>query len=510
MNEALDKSALPAECHGCGRTDFDTVRIFAGGRFCATCYAREFKHRACTSCLGPVRLHLSRPTGQCERCIRAERDCLRCGRPCPRAALIIAGKAVCPSCRPHFVVPAATRATPDNYANCTCCRKPRAVAGHREDGRPLCAACAQSDRTVEVAAQESAYWLGRVVCQTPLAVAALTEESIQRLFEEFIEDATLRSGPKKVALKLPFYTRAFVTISGRCTDADALAMRPLTELFPAERLRRWRSITDFLARRQLGGATPEQRVASVEQQRCSDIVGRAPEFAIRKLNEYSEALATAVPGGKVALPTTRRLNLRAASALLCHCGAALPTQVQLEQFVAKHRGHRNALARFVKHLGTQGHPLTLPSVVRRRKAACTSIEFEEQLGRLLSVSCSPDASVGAQRSSLAAALSALTALPLRHVVALKRDRFRIHDGQWTLEVDGEPAQLPPALHEPVTRLVGDSYGGDFAFPGVIAGQPLSVSAVAYHLKNAGISILKLRMAGRAQLKKSSALGRKSQ
>lgn len=169
-------------CDCCGRLLVKAHRIYKGTEYCQACYEQQFARGICPTCQAGVRYHVAEDqVPECQKCTLEKRECGRCHRPTPRAALIhtvqrpdslglnegpVQSIAVCASCVPYFRDPepcgiceklssrlsgaahlqAGLRACPicirkDTHATCSRCRKHRRVASIDGD-RVLCKACA--------------------------------------------------------------------------------------------------------------------------------------------------------------------------------------------------------------------------------------------------------------------------------------------------------------------------------------------------------------------------------
>ena len=107
----------------------------------------------------------------CKTCKTQDRTCLRCGKPLPRASLLVEGGAVCWPCSKHYREPEVCEQcgqmeltltgiqTSDGrrrvcgkcwrrhqgFATCAVCRKSRRPAGTTAEGRPICKTCLQAN-----------------------------------------------------------------------------------------------------------------------------------------------------------------------------------------------------------------------------------------------------------------------------------------------------------------------------------------------------------------------------
>ena len=156
-------------CDGCGRLIVKAHRQHHDDDYCSICYPRLFLRCPCRVCGELARFHQNAPYVErvCGTCERAQRKCLRCDKPLPRAAKRVAGGFVCAACVIYFaekkpcsqcgrLSPRLSRAPGfgvnepicDRCRNrlthrtCSVCHRYRPSAGEFPDGRPYCAACA--------------------------------------------------------------------------------------------------------------------------------------------------------------------------------------------------------------------------------------------------------------------------------------------------------------------------------------------------------------------------------
>lgn len=155
-------------CDECGQTITKATRVYKGSDYCATCYARCFRHVPCSLCGASVRVHTgSAEPPVCRKCSQATRTCSRCGKPVPgKAGRVIEDQVICAACAPYF-----SRQEPcercgrlsmwlsrapslgieervcdscrnrASHRTCSVCGKYRKVAGRDVDGKALCKAC---------------------------------------------------------------------------------------------------------------------------------------------------------------------------------------------------------------------------------------------------------------------------------------------------------------------------------------------------------------------------------
>ena len=84
-------------CDFCTRTDVRIKRQYRGLRYCATCYAREFKPRVCPGCGDTARLPVDHAGAVCRACERRAL-CMHCGKVDERRGRTTAEGRLCNAC----------------------------------------------------------------------------------------------------------------------------------------------------------------------------------------------------------------------------------------------------------------------------------------------------------------------------------------------------------------------------------------------------------------------------
>lgn len=156
-------------CDECGREMAKARLIREGRALCDACGLRV-PLSPCRGCGKNTRSLDSKGQPFCKSCRTKDRTCFRCGKPLPRASLIVEGGAVCWPCAKHFREPEACEQcgqlelsltgveTMDGrrrvcgrcwrrhkgFATCSVCRKQRRPAGATEAGKAVCKQCQQA------------------------------------------------------------------------------------------------------------------------------------------------------------------------------------------------------------------------------------------------------------------------------------------------------------------------------------------------------------------------------
>lgn len=161
-NPKHDK-ASKQQCDECGRFVAKIWRVYKTHRYCATCYARVFKHRNCPKCGNRARLPKNDADALCRRC-EIDKPCARCGKTDYAVGKITSYGPVCNVCAPHFHapktcglcgkmsiylsrvsrlnidIPICPKCARQGYQTCQACHRYRLLS-EASDGRMLCKIC---------------------------------------------------------------------------------------------------------------------------------------------------------------------------------------------------------------------------------------------------------------------------------------------------------------------------------------------------------------------------------
>lgn len=481
------------ECSGCGESMKKAHRVYRDMAFCGTCYPKEFLRRPCIKCGEPARLHKSEDSGLCRKCTREGWTCLECGRPVERAALIRDGKPVCPACRPHFE-PKPVRKRPDGHVTCSVCRKPRRPVNSA--GKPLCALCAATDRTEEVAEKDHTYWTTRVIRVADVLGASLESVWCRELFDKFVEYEMARGvDPKALARRLKKRLPPFTQLAGLYTDREDVEASELLTLFPAKEVRRHESVFRFLRQAGFNIPTQEDQRAATELARAAQTIESTERPDHRRLLQNFRN--TRYGESSKATAKTIRVALTAACGLLAVAEDTCPTQAELESYLKDVPGQRAAVAAFVGYLKSRGEPLTLPAGTRRGVRATNSSL------RACFAMQTHTADYAQLRAAIAGVIVGLVGVPLSAVVALPVSALRAENGTWILVLDGDDAVLDPSLHPGLERylMLREQWKmSDYLFPGRNPYQHVDVASITHHFERWSVSLRELGMAARADIR----------
>lgn len=372
-------------CDGCGRLLSVPHRIDGRDEFCSTCYQREFVVRLCScGATARIRRSSSEPV-RCRTCAAAERTCVRCDKPVPRAGRRVPGGVVCPSCRPHFtsgrpceqcgrVSVKLSRRSDDpvclrvcqhcanecTHATCTFCRRHRKIAGRTAEHHPFCGACGSTGASTHACPSCGVVLAGSGEgrCRSCLNIAGLEREVKLQILSLSRDDCRhwmagfaswlhgrAPADPGLIAdfsRHVPFIERvdSMLDETPRCSAAWLL------EHVPVREQREHAQFMKFLEAEQGIVLSPEDKADAVERDRLIAILRAAHgcpyHAALVAFAEHLEA-----HGCKL---RTRRQYLSTAAAFcaFAHVTDAGWDHAQLERFVTSRPGQRLSLGVFVR------------------------------------------------------------------------------------------------------------------------------------------------------------------
>ena len=407
MSNAPARAKQERECDECSRKQVEIARVYRGHRYCRTCYAREFKHRACPGCGNTARLPREFPKAVCRRCER-DRPCVRCGREMARMGLRTPYGPACPACAPYFreEEPCEACGTPSrrltrvarlghdlrlcprcarvDHETCAWCKRPRLLA-ENENGEWLCNRCRKEGKVPCPSCGEPMPAGRGSQCQTcysdeladkriALDCAAFSSETMAQHFGAFGRWLKETRGTEKAAQKIHRFLPFFIEIERAWGNIPGYGA--LLKHFGARRLRavllavRWMEV--------VGLVEPDAtaREADSDHRRIDATLARFPtgSWAREILENYRKVLEERVETGRSSTRSVR-LALAPAAGLLETAvdeSGAVPSQKALERYLRRTPGQRAAVSGFVAHLrDAHGARLAMPrrdprAVSRRR------------------------------------------------------------------------------------------------------------------------------------------------
>ena len=401
----------PNECDFCTREDVPIKRRYWGLRYCATCYAREFKPRPCPQCGQATRLPVDQPAATCGECERRT-PCTRCGKVDERRGKTTAEGRICGSCVQRLRAPepcelcgtmsnrlarsarlghdlrVCPRCQRTGHGTCGACRRHRALEPS-PDGRLLCGQCLKDgEKACDTCGRTMPAGYGKRCrdCEgrksarrrIDALASALKPDRITDHFASFGNWLVETAGPHKAARDAVRYVGLFEEIGSRWGDIPDYAA--LVAHFGAEGLRRRRRALQWMVERKLVTVDATVRKHDSEKRRIAACLERLPDGSRSQqvLREYHAELEERARSRALTLRSVR-LSLTPAVGFLEATSAAgrdLPNQETLDALLRRAPGQHAALAGFVRWLRERHKvAITLPrkrtstALRRRRKSA---------------------------------------------------------------------------------------------------------------------------------------------
>lgn len=431
-------------CDECGRSIVKAHRNYKGHRYCATCYAREFKKRECTRCGNVARILKSHTVAICQKC-EYDGPCLRCGKEKYSMGKITAYGPVCNACSVYFRneepcevcgVPSkrltksselghdrrvCPRCVTVNYGTCQACRRHRKLKPRDDDGLLVCKKCYQLGEITCLECNElmpagfggqceNCYWRSVLKKRITINCAAFNSSMMAEHFKLFGQWLLTRVGEKKAAQTLNRYLAFFCDIESHWDDIPDYGK--LLNHFGTTKLRRsllpmrWMEETGLVITDEASKAedSERRRITAIQEK----LALSSPERVL--LDSYLKQLLVRLENSKTTLRSIR-LALTPAAALLCvdsttNHPKGFPNQENINNYLSKKPGQRAAISGFVRYLrNVHNTKIELPSATDANVARIRRKNLEATLLTLMQQS---DESEASKRKWL------LTALPYFH------------------------------------------------------------------------------------------------
>ncbi|MBL8508852.1 MAG: hypothetical protein JNM11_10295 [Chitinimonas sp.] len=280
-------STVQGICGICQRDVQPIHRNYHGIAYCVACYARLFERAQCADCGHRYRYLRSEPCPPCPQCERHVRTCIRCGKPVPRASLIVDGGVACASCARYFKepsecplchqpsfhlardfkngfdVPVCEKCRRQDHITCRVCGKHRRPAGLNQAGLLVCKHCLEHDGETFICPTcgqpgqpysstrcTNCYWLDMLQRRCREHRPLIRQDWARELFDDFVQGLSTRIGPNRAALRIPKYASFFVRLDAGCSDPATLSGAQLCELFSMDGLRRFATPFAYLVQAQ--------------------------------------------------------------------------------------------------------------------------------------------------------------------------------------------------------------------------------------------------------------------
>ena len=546
-------SIAKTRCDQCGRRMEKAALVLGGQNLCKSCTARV-PLLPCVQCGGNTRKRNDEDQPFCRSCRTKGRTCARCSTPLPRASLMAPDGAVCwPCSRKFYREPEAcelcgqmdlslsgvdtsagrlrvcTRCWRKNrgYASCAVCRRHRPPAGQLPDGRPVCKGCQQTGsqpfvcpecgqegRIFSKARCTDCYDRDRVRKKVELSAILLRQPWARDAWLAFGEDLVARMLPHNAVLRIERYFLLFARLDAEFSRVSEITPAALLNTVGGrDGLRRFAVPYGFLVKSQivpemtraLLDDTAEQvkqaaMLATVEGQWFTPTLQRFQANLLALHARYSER-GWKGRDSRMKLRTVTQ-NLLAAITFCQMADAQGVTMIQqitpnhLDAFQAQHRGSKESIRAFVRHLNRREKLFAKLKVVTVRQDLPEGVFLgRERYLALLRAWLSP--SDDTLREALLGLLMMLYAQPMARVVALRlSDLVEGRNGQYRIALAKTEIALDPNVSAVLRRwleqrralmLFDNADQNPYLFPGRRYGEHITTAAVTYWLRKAGVT-----------------------
>ena len=475
-----DASTKPRhDCDECSRKQVEIARVYRGHRYCRTCYAREFKHRACPGCGETARLPREYPKAVCRKCERS-RSCVRCGRQMDRMGLRTPYGPACPACAPYFreeepceacgtpsrrltrvarlghdlrVCPRCARA---DHGTCAWCKRPRLLAENengewlckrcREEGEIPCPSCGEPMPAGRGNQCERCYLENLADERTKFNKAAFGTPTMAWHFMEFGNWLKATRGPEKAAQKIHRFVPFFMEIERTWRRIPTYG--ELVAYFGAKKLRSVLLAMHWMEESGLVKPDPEAREAESNRRRIEATLDRFPEGSRAReiLEDYHDTLEERVEAGRTSTRSVR-LAIAPAAGLLkaaIEVDRMVPDQKVLDGYVRKIPGQRAALSGFVTHLRDKlDTELTLPPLDRQ---AADRQRHRKLRAEMLELMRGGATGPSADRQWMATALAYFHDVPKKVADEAANQNAGPDRQGWNVQIAGKQYWIPPRAH----------------------------------------------------------------
>lgn len=481
------------ECSRCGRLTPRATRLHGNERYCATCFAREFRSRTCTSCGKKRRFHLDDGSLACLSCLRKARTCIRCARPAPRAGGFVAGRPFCGPCRPHFLVERICGLCGTHY------RRKGFVKLGDAPVRQTCSRCERRLRQLGKAGLTFAC----IVCQRPAAdrpnkpclscafrttqmrSTRLASLGIEKLWlrelylaqsAQFIRGATVPTTPM-LRRHLSFFQR----IDRHVTVREQLNAETIRTCMTTVEIRRWRVPYQFLIDAGFAVDDALSNRGRAIKENVARSIAATPEIWRETHRQFASSLNLDL---KPLSPRTLKAYFGACARFFFENpdGPELVTQSSVTAYLVLHPGDRASLTRFVNWLsGVHGKELLVPAQTEARSVG-TKLKREASFVRTV-FDTLPSLVPGSSKARhlVCFAISRIYGIPLEHLVLLNRAQVTSNADNVSLLWHGAQLKLPSPLSQVVALTASPSSKSLFVFHGSVNTNPTTTSSVAYHV-----------------------------
>lgn len=370
------------QCDQCGRHDAKISRIYKDESYCSTCYAREFKPKPCIKCSEIRRIHRKADPPICHTCFTAK-PCVRCGKIEFDVGKITIYGPVCNACSPYFrpkkpcencgkLSSRLSRVSqkdiglllcPNCYqrargsATCTMCRKYRVLVETDQDavcqkcadlGMIPCSACHADMPAGMGKICESCYWTKTLNHRVEIWAFTIVGKICRQAFAQFVAWLVTDVGVKKATITIERYVPFFVEVSKQWNELPAYTV--ILARFKPKGMRQYLKVKQWLQTAYFAQFDASKADDLAEQGRITTLQSKLCDnsVAIKLLNGYLEKLTAKLHAGQTSIKSIR-LALQPVVGLILTLDH-IPTQADVDQYLAVKQGQKAALTGFINYL----------------------------------------------------------------------------------------------------------------------------------------------------------------
>lgn len=540
-------------CDQCGRRMEKAALVMDGKGLCEPCASRV-PLLPCVDCRRNTRKRNTDGQPFCRSCRIKGRTCARCGDPLPRASLMTTDGAVCRNCHTKFYKepevcevcgqmslaliavdrPEGSRRAcarcwqrHRGYTRCAACGLHRPPAGQLPDGRPICGSCQSQGGKRFFCPQcgmegdkfskdrcRACYERERVRKKVELSAILLRQPWAKTAWLAFGEELAARMIAHNALVRIDRYFLLFARMDAEFSRTTEITPEALLGIVGGrEGLRRFAVPYGFLVKSQVVPEMTRDLLDDTAERVKQDallkgIEGQWFEPVLWRFHENLLALHARYHDrgwkGKASRMKMRTVGQYLRTALtFCQMvtehGVTTVQQItpnHLDAFQEEHRGSRDSIRAFVRHLNRREKLFTRLKVV----SVPQNLPEGVFLGRdrylaLLKAWLNP--SDDTLREALLGLLMLLYAQPVHRVVTLRLDDLvEGRDGQYRVALAKTEITLDPNVGAVLRRwlekrkalMVFDHADENpYLFPGRRFGEPITTAGVTYWLRKAGVT-----------------------
>lgn len=370
------------QCDQCGRSSKRITRNYQNESYCLTCYSREFKQKNCLQCGEVRRIHRKAEPPICQKCFNTK-PCVRCGKEKFDIGKITIYGPICGSCTPYFrekrpcedcgeLSSRLSRVGKDatgpllcvncyqrarGSATCVMCRKYRLLV-QTEQGH-ICQKCADlgivpcPDCKGDMPAGmgkicETCSWSKTLAHRIEIWIVTIRGTSCRQAFQQFVDWLVIEVGVKKATLTIELYVPFFVEAAKQWGELPPYAM--ILAHFKPKGMRQYLKVKQWLQTSYFTHYDESKAVDWAEQDRIKVLQSKLDHnpMASSLLNGYLETLTAKLQAGRTSMQSIR-LALQPVVGLMLSL-EHLPTQADVDQYLAVKQGQKAALTGFINYL----------------------------------------------------------------------------------------------------------------------------------------------------------------